>query len=37
LQGWVGDHLGMRAAMAIPIVCLSYVIGLAMLGHAKFE
>jgi MFS transporter, FHS family, L-fucose permease len=37
LQGWVGDHVGMRAAMLIPAVCLVYVVGLAALGRAKYE
>lgn len=37
LQGWIGDQVGMRAALAIPIVCMTYVIGLALLGRAKYE
>jgi FHS family L-fucose permease-like MFS transporter len=37
LQGWIGDHAGMRAALAIPILCMTYVIGLALLGRAKYE
>lgn len=37
IQGWIGDHLGMRAALTIPIVCMTYVIGLAALGRAKYE
>ncbi len=37
LEGWIGDHAGMRMALAIPLVCMAYVIGLAMLGRAKYE
>jgi fucose permease len=37
LEGWVGDHFGMRRAMLVPILLLSYVLGLAMLGRAKYE
>jgi fucose permease len=37
LQGWVGDHVGMRVAMLVPALCLTYVIGLAILGRAKYE
>ena len=37
LQGWVGDHLGMRVAMLVPALCLTYVIGLAIFGRAKYE
>jgi fucose permease len=37
LEGWVGDHIGMRTAMLIPALCLTYVVGLAMLGRAKYE
>jgi fucose permease len=37
LQGWTADHVGMRTAMLIPAVCLTYVAGLAMLGRAKYE
>jgi fucose permease len=36
-QGWVGDHIGMRAAFVIPVVCMIYVVGLAMFGRAKYE
>jgi fucose permease len=36
-EGWVGDHIGMRTAMLIPALCLTYVVGLAMLGRAKYE
>jgi fucose permease len=36
LQGWLGDHIGMRVAMLVPALCLTYVIGLAMFGRAKF-
>ena len=36
LQGWLADHIGMRVAMMVPVVCLTYVIGLAMLGRAKY-
>ncbi len=36
LQGWLGDHVGMRAAMMVPAVCLTYVIGLVMFGKAKY-
>jgi MFS transporter, FHS family, L-fucose permease len=35
--GWVGDHFGMRAAMAIPVLCLAYVVGLSIWGKAKYE
>jgi fucose permease len=37
LQGWVGDHVGMRAALLIPAVCLIYVVGLTIWGRAKYE
>jgi fucose permease len=37
LQGWIGDHIGMRAIMVVPVVCLTYVIGLAMFGRAKYD
>jgi fucose permease len=37
LQGWIGDHVGMRVAMLVPAVCLTYVIGLAIFGKAKYE
>jgi fucose permease len=37
LQGWIGEHLGMRTAMAIPAVCLAYVVGLALFGRARYE
>jgi len=37
LVGLVGDHFGLRAAMAIPALCFAYVFGLAMLGRAKYE
>jgi FHS family L-fucose permease-like MFS transporter len=37
LEGWVGDHIGLRTAMLIPALCLTYVVGLAMLGRAKYE
>jgi fucose permease len=36
-EGWVGDHLGMRAAMLVPALCFVYVAGLAMWGRAKYE
>jgi FHS family L-fucose permease-like MFS transporter len=36
-QGWVADHIGMRVAMLVPAVCLTYVIGLAMFGRAKYD
>ena len=36
LQGWLGDHIGMRVAMLVPAVCLTYVIGLVMLGRANY-
>jgi FHS family L-fucose permease-like MFS transporter len=37
LQGWVADHIGMRVAMLVPAVCLTYVIGLVMFGKAKYD
>jgi len=37
LVGLVGDHLGMRAAMAVPALCFAYVFGLSTLGRAKYE
>jgi len=37
LVGLVGDHFGLRAAMAVPALCFAYVFGLAMLGRAKYE
>jgi fucose permease len=36
-QGWVGDHFGMRWAMLIPVLCLTYVVGLSMFGRAKYD
>jgi len=36
-QGWVADHIGMRVAMLVPAICLTYVIGLAMFGRAKYD
>jgi fucose permease len=36
LQGWLADHIGMRVAMMVPVVCLTYVIGLVMFGRAKY-
>lgn len=36
-QGWVGDHFGMRWALSIPILCLSYVVGLSIFGRAKYD
>ena len=37
LQGWIGDHIGMRAIMVVPVVCLTYVIGLTLFGRAKYD
>ncbi len=37
LQGWLGDHIGMRVAMLVPAICLTYVIGLAIFGKAKYD
>jgi fucose permease len=37
LEGWVGDHLGMRAALLIPAACLAYVVGLAIFGRARYD
>jgi len=37
LVGLVGDHFGLRVAMAVPALCFAYVFGLAMLGRAKYE
>ena len=36
-QGWVGDHFGMRWALLIPVVCLTYVVGLSVWGRAKYD
>jgi fucose permease len=36
-QGWVGDHFGMRWALLIPAVCLTYVVGLSIWGRAKYD
>jgi fucose permease len=36
-QGWVGDHFGMRWAMLIPVLCLTYVVGLSVWGRAKYD
>ena len=36
-QGWVADHVGMRIAMLVPAICLTYVIGLTMFGRAKYD
>ncbi len=37
LQGWIGDHVGMRIAMLVPAVGYAYVVGLAMLGRARYD
>jgi fucose permease len=37
LQGWLADHIGMRVAMMVPVVCLTYVIGLTIFGHANYD
>ena len=37
LEGWVGDHLGMRAALFLPAICLAYVVGLALFGRARYD
>jgi len=37
LQGWIGDHIGMRVAMMVPALCLIYVVGLTLFGRAKYE
>ena len=36
-QGWVGDHVGMRAALLIPAACMLYVVGLAIFVRAKYD
>lgn len=36
LQGWLADHIGMRMAMMVPVVSLTYVIGLVMFGRGKY-
>ncbi len=36
-QGWIGDHIGMRAALVLPAVCMIYVVGLAIYGRAKYD
>ncbi|MBZ5562378.1 MAG: MFS transporter [Acidobacteriia bacterium] len=36
-QGWMADHFGMRTAMVIPVLCMTYVIGLALFGRAKYD
>ena len=36
LQGWLADHIGMRTAMMVPVICLTYVIGLVIFGRAKY-
>ncbi len=37
LQGWIGDHSGMRMAMLIPAAGYAYVVGLAILGRARYD
>ena len=37
LQGWIGDHIGMRTIMIVPVLCLTYVIGLTLFGKAKYD
>jgi MFS transporter, FHS family, L-fucose permease len=37
LQGWIGDHIGMRTIMVVPVICLTYVIALTMFGRAKYD
>lgn len=37
LEGWVGDHIGMRTALLIPALCLAYVVGLAFFGRARYD
>jgi len=37
LQGWIGDHLGMRVTLLVPALCLIYVVGLTLFGRAKYE
>jgi fucose permease len=37
VQGWVGDHFGMRTVLLLPAVCLVYVVGLAWFGRAKYD
>jgi len=37
LEGWVGDHFGMRMALLVPAILMTYVVGLAMFGRAKYE
>jgi FHS family L-fucose permease-like MFS transporter len=37
LQGWIGDHIGMRVAMLVPALCLIYVVGLTLFGRAKYD
>jgi len=35
--GWVGDNFGMHAAMIVPALSFSYVLGLSLFGRAKYE
>ncbi len=37
LAGWVGDNLGMRAAMMVPALAFTYVLGLSLFGRAKYD
>jgi FHS family L-fucose permease-like MFS transporter len=37
IQGWIGDHIGMRVAMLVPALCMIYVVGLTLFGRAKYD
>lgn len=37
LMGMTADHLGLRAAMAIPALCFIYVLTVSIIGKAKYE
>lgn len=37
LVGLTADHLGMRLAMGIPALCFAFVLGVSMLGKARYE
>jgi len=37
LVGYVGDHLGMQAAMMVPAISFAYVLGLALFGRARYD
>jgi len=37
LVGLTADHVGIRTAMMVPLLCFLYVLGIAVVGKAKYE